>query len=367
MFRHGVPLLAALLLASGLSPLPGLLPASGRAQAAQEIHANWGAYSPQKTPATGRNALYAQEIPADCDTHSSQEILATELTAYQTQEIPISGQDAENPAATQDVPAVSGNHDRHRSERFSASNSHPQSAQSALGDNRQAADKPTDKQQTDNELTILCEWRAGTPVSAAAVELFGEERCFTVAEIDDRLFSRIYGKSYKEVCPVPRAELRYLRVLHRDLEGRIVPGEMICNRAIAGDLVDIFRTLYKAGYPIERMVLIDEYDADDTRSMEANNSSSFNFRTVAGSAALSKHSRGMAVDINPLYNPCVSRRSGRTVVEPGAGRPYADRSRKFPCKIDHEDLCYREFTRRGFTWGGNWRSLKDYQHFEKKE
>lgn len=242
-----------------------------------------------------------------------------------------------------------------------------QSAKPALEDERQVVDKLTDKQQTDNELTILREWRAGTPVSAATVELFGEERCFTAAEIDDRLFSRIYGKSYKKECTVPRTELRYLRVLHRDLEGRIVPGEMICNRAIAGELVDIFRTLYKAGYPIEKMVLIDEYDADDTRSMEANNSSSFNFRTVAGSAARSKHSRGMAVDINPLYNPCVSRRNGRTIVEPGAGRPYVDRSRNFPCKIDREDLCYKEFTRRGFTWGGDWRSLKDYQHFEKKE
>lgn len=365
MFLHGVPLLAALLLAPGVSPLPSVIPTrrtcAAGAHYALEIPANRDAYSPQETPA------YAHEIPANRDAYSPQEILLPELTIGQTQEIPISGLNVENPAATQGAPPVSGNPERHRGEQLSTSFPLSQSTQPTPEDERQIVDKPTDKQQTDYELTILREWRAGTPVSAAAVELFGEERCFSAAEIDDRLFSRIYGKSYKEACPVPRAELRYLRVLHRDLEGRIVPGEMICNRAIAGELVDIFRTLYKAGYPIERMVLIDQYDADDTRSMEANNSSSFNFRTVAGSAALSKHSRGMAVDINPLYNPCVSRRNGRTVVEPAAGRPYADRSRNFPCKIDREDLCYKEFTRRGFTWGGDWRSLKDYQHFEKKE
>lgn len=278
MFLHGVPLLAALLLATGVSLAPSVIPAQRRTCAAQEIPANSGAH-------------YALEIPANRDAYSPQEILLPELTIGQTQKIPISGLNVENPAATQGAPPVSGNPERHRGEQLSTCFPLSQSTQPTPEDERQIVDKPTDKQQTDYELTILREWRAGIPVSAAAVELFGEERCFSAAEIDDRHFSRIYGKSYKEACPVPRAELRYLRVLHRDLEGRIVPGEMICNRAIAGELVDIFRTLYKAGYPIERMVLIDQYDADDTRSMEANNSSSFNFRTVAGSAALSKHSR----------------------------------------------------------------------------
>ena len=33
--------------------------------------------------------------------------------------------------------------------------------------------------------------------------------------------------------------------------------------------------------------------------------------------------------------------------------------------IDRNDLCYRLFVKHGFTWGGSWRSLKDYQHFER--
>lgn len=217
--------------------------------------------------------------------------------------------------------------------------------------------------QTEGE--ALERWIAASCVSAHSVEEFGEQRCFAAEEIDATLRSRIAGKSYKAGCTVPLSELRYLKVLHYDLQGRIRLGELICNRAIAGELLDIFRTLYRARYPIERMVLVDDYDADDLRSMEADNTSCFNFRRIEGSTSLSKHSLGMAIDINPLYNPCVKKRGDRVTVSPESGRPYADRSADFPCKITADDLCYREFIRHGFTWGGAWNSLKDYQHFEK--
>ena len=115
------------------------------------------------------------------------------------------------------------------------------------------------------------------------------------------------------------------------------------------------------------MVLIDEYDAQDGPSIRANNSSAFNFRFIAGTGVLSNHSRGMAVDINPLYTPYVKTNGGRTVVAPAEAAPYADRTRDFPYKIAEDAPCCREFLRHGFTWGGHWKSLKDYQHFEKKQ
>lgn len=163
----------------------------------------------------------------------------------------------------------------------------------------------------------------------------------------------------------PRSELRYLRGLHRNLAGETLLGELVCNEAISGDLLEIFRALYDAAYPIERMVLIDEYDAQDGPSIRANNSSAFNFRFIAGTGVLSNHSRGMAVDINPLYTPYVKTNGGRTVVAPAEAAPYAERKRDFPYKIAEDAPCCREFLRHGFTWGGHWKSLKDYQHFEK--
>ena len=188
---------------------------------------------------------------------------------------------------------------------------------------------------------------------------------FSQQEITDSIFARIEGKSFKENCTTPRRDLRYLKVLHYNKEGEELEGELICHKDIADDLLAIFRELHRAKYPIERMVLIDEFDADDEASMRANNTSAFNFRPASGMRRLSKHSIGMAIDINPLYNPLVKHREGRTRVYPSTATPYIDRTRDFPYKIVKGDLCYRLFKQYGFSWGGDWRRSKDYQHFEK--
>ncbi len=187
---------------------------------------------------------------------------------------------------------------------------------------------------------------------------------FYILPITDEIFARIYGKSFKEDCTLPREDLRYLHVLHTDLNGETREGEMIVNYHIAEDVLDIFRQLYEAGYPIEKIRLVDEYDADDALSMEDNNSSSFNFRFISHTTRISKHGLGLAVDINTLYNPYTKIVDGVRIVEPVTGEPYLDREADFPCKIDHEDLCYRLFIEHGFEWGGDWENRKDYQHFE---
>lgn len=189
-----------------------------------------------------------------------------------------------------------------------------------------------------------------------------EEHFFTQQEIPDEVFGRMRGKSFGHNCTVKRSDLRYLLMLHRNKEGRTQVGEMVCNKAVASDLLAIFRRLYDEGYRIERMVLIDDYDADDEKSMAANNTTCFNFRFMTGSRTrVSKHGMGMAVDINPLYNPYVK---GETV-KPAAARRYVRNRGSIPMAIRHGDLCHTLFLKHGFSWGGAWRSLKDYQHFEK--
>ena len=175
------------------------------------------------------------------------------------------------------------------------------------------------------------------------------------------------GKTWHDNPYIKRSDLRYLRISHVDLEGRTHVGEMICNKLIADKLLTIFRELYKAHYPIQQMRLPDVYDADDERQMRANNTSCFCYRAVEGSKKLSYHARGLAIDINPLYNPCVRRlKNGKTLVQPATGKAYVDRTKPFRYKITPNDLCYKLFIQHGFTWGGAWRSLKDYQHFEYK-
>ena len=175
---------------------------------------------------------------------------------------------------------------------------------------------------------------------------------------------RMIGNSYpEEGAEIELSELRYLKLLYYDYNGRVRHGEMVCNKAIAADLIAIFKELYKAKYPLASVRLIDDFGGDDERSMAANNSSCFNYRQATNSSTkLSAHARGMAVDINPLQNPYVK---GEEVL-PESAQEYADRSVDFPHKITDEDLCCKLFRAHGFQWGGAWNSVKDYQHFEKK-
>ena len=187
---------------------------------------------------------------------------------------------------------------------------------------------------------------------------------FYAEEISDEVFARMDGKSFSADCTLSRDELRYLHLLYKDIDGNTHEGEMVCNVAIADKLVDIFRQLYEASYPIESMSLVDDYDADDDASMAANNTSCFNFRFVTGTKKISKHGYGMAVDLNPRYNPYIYTRDGVQHIEPENGVQYADRSNDFDYKIDKDDLAWKLFTQAGFTWGGSWKNSKDYQHFQ---
>ena len=215
-------------------------------------------------------------------------------------------------------------------------------------------------------LPLQAEYAPGNQVPESYLKAHGHESCFKVSPIPDDVFARMQGQSYKAGCPVPRSQLRYLRCLHRTAEGHALVGEMVLNERIANDVLDILRQLFEHRYPIERMRLIDDFGGDDNRSMAANNTSSFNYRKVSGKASLSFHAYGMAVDINPLYNPHIHHKNGQRIVDPKAGAPYADRSRKHPYMIRRNDLCCRLFLAKGFRWGGDWKYTKDYQHFDKK-
>lgn len=194
---------------------------------------------------------------------------------------------------------------------------------------------------------------------------------FFYEPITPEIEARIRGVSYPEDdsdIAITLDELSYVNVLYNDFDGGVSRGELICNDSIAQDLVEIFEELYRCGYQFERISLIDEYGGDDTLSMEHNNTSCFNYRVVDGTDNLSKHAYGLAIDINPYYNPYVvfnKDGTGETYISPKGSEVYTDRSKDFPYKIDENDLCYKLFIERGFTWGGNWNSSKDYQHFQK--
>lgn len=189
---------------------------------------------------------------------------------------------------------------------------------------------------------------------------------FYYQAISSSVFQRIYGISYPADCPIEISDLRYCILQYIDFNGNTQSGEMICNKSIADDVMEIFAALYDSGYQIQSIQLIDNYGGDDTASMTANNTSCFNYRVVDGTTHLSKHAMGLAIDLNPFYNPYIKYNSdGSLYISPAGSEGYADRTQQFAYKIDENDLAYSLFLSHGFIWGGNWNSVKDYQHFQK--
>jgi hypothetical protein len=166
--------------------------------------------------------------------------------------------------------------------------------------------------------------------------------------------------SWRPGCPVGPKRLRLVTVSHRGFDGEVKTGRLVVARNKAGPIVRVMRRLFRAGYPIKRMRLVDEYGGSDRRSMNANNTSAFNCRAATGSTSWSEHAYGRAIDVNPVQNPYVSP-SGRVL--PKRGRPFVDRSRDHPAMIHAGDRVVRAFARIGWSWGGSWSSTKDYQHF----
>jgi hypothetical protein len=183
---------------------------------------------------------------------------------------------------------------------------------------------------------------------------------FSASPLPPAVRERVVGSSWHEGCPVALADLRYLRIRYRRFDGSSRRGEMVVNADAAPAVRRSFARLYRRNFPIRRMRLVDAYGASDFRSIEADNTSSFNCRPATGSAHWSEHAYGRAIDLDPLENPYVS---GGATSHP-ASRPYVDRERvrDRPGVISEGGVVTRIFDRLGWGWGGRWGGTRDYQH-----
>ena len=175
--------------------------------------------------------------------------------------------------------------------------------------------------------------------------------------------------SWKPGCPVPLRDLSYLRLPYIGFDGKKHTGELIVHRTVAREVRQIFGALFKAGYPIRRMRLVSNYGASDFRSIEADNTSAFNCRPVTGGKKWSNHSYGKAIDINPIENPYISH-SGRIAHKASLrygknGRKHRTHTPADKAIIAKGDRIIKLFKKHGWRWGGDWHSIKDYQHFDK--
>ncbi len=187
----------------------------------------------------------------------------------------------------------------------------------------------------------------------------------TVRVVDEETRASMIGVSWKPGCPVPIDDLRIIEMNHWGFDGEVHEGgQLMVHRLVAQDVVTAFGELFAAQYPIRRIELIEAYGGSDDASMEADNTSAFNCRPITGTTdRFSIHSYGQAIDINPVENPYVR---GTTVLPP-AGAAYLDREDVRPGMITKNDVVEKAFRDGKFFWGGDYNSLKDYQHFETKK
>ncbi len=194
---------------------------------------------------------------------------------------------------------------------------------------------------------------ASSSASAPAAPAGGTVEPVTAAEL---------GASWRPGCPVEPGRLRRVNVDHIGFDGQTHRGELIVHEDLVPEVIAIFGQLYRLGYPVEKIRTVDHYpDADDELSMEDNNTSAFNCRSIPGTNEWSPHAYGRAIDLNPLPNPCLYA-SG--YFEPRNAAAYLDRSRTDPGLLHNDDPAVHIFTERGWRWAGYW-TTPDYQHFER--
>lgn len=184
---------------------------------------------------------------------------------------------------------------------------------------------------------------------------------FTISPIPDKIADNMIATGlWKETCPVALDELSLVTALHLDFNKNLKTGQMITNGKLAVNVVSIFKELLAVNFPIAKMELLDKYHGSDELSMEDNNTSCFNYRKIAGTDRLSVHSYGLAIDINPVQNPCIV----RGLSYPGRGKEFIDRSLYRSGMVEN---IVHIFAKYGFSnWGGAWSEPIDYHHFQFK-
>jgi D-alanyl-D-alanine carboxypeptidase-like protein len=182
----------------------------------------------------------------------------------------------------------------------------------------------------------------------------------TVAPIGAARQAAMTGRSWHTGCPVSLSQLRVVTLSYWGFDRHVHTGSIVVNADVARAVVSVFRRLYAARFPIRLMQPVDAYGGSDYRSIEADNTSSFNCRAATGSTHWSEHAYGHAIDINPIENPYVE--NGRT--SHTASRPYLDRSRHRAGMAYPGGVLVQAFAAAGWGWGGNWSGgVRDYQHF----
>jgi len=185
-----------------------------------------------------------------------------------------------------------------------------------------------------------------------------------VEKIPVRKAESLLGMTLKKGCPVKREELRAVTVPYLNDKGDKNEGILIVHKKVTQEVLSLFTEMFQMGFVIHKIAPASYYDGNDDQLMKYNVTSAFNCRRTTDGIGYSSHSYGTTIDINPLWNPYVK---GKKILPP-EGKAFARNRAKLkqPGVLKRNERVVQMFKELGWTWGGDWKSLKDYQHFEKK-
>ncbi len=155
-----------------------------------------------------------------------------------------------------------------------------------------------------------------------------------------------------------KENLTLIKVPYWTFENQIRTGELLIHKDLVTEIIEIFKKLTEAKFPIIKVIPVSYYNWSDEESMADNNTSCFNYRKIYGASEFSRHAYGRAIDVNPFFNPYVAKDG--SVHPKGA---YYDINR--PGTITEESDVVNVFEKHNWIWGGRWQDRKDWQHFEK--
>ena len=202
--------------------------------------------------------------------------------------------------------------------------------------------------------SLLAVFVSITKMTSQIPQSFPEESGYVIdSEIDFE--EAVSGKN------IPQSvieNLRLVNVYYYGFDNKLHKGQLIVHKDAVLDLIEIFEFIRESQFPINKVVPISKYGWSDEKSMVDNNTSAFNYRFISGTRVISNHASGLAIDINPALNPYI--KNGNSL----PSNCIYDTTKAGT--ISESSELVAEFKNKGWLWGGNWKSLKDYQHFEKK-
>lgn len=179
----------------------------------------------------------------------------------------------------------------------------------------------------------------------------------------------------KRNCPTDiLANQVVLTVKFFNFDGIESVGNIEIHKDLKKDIEKIFNLIHKERFPIEKVIPISEYNWEDEKSCNDNNTSGFNYRLISGTNKLSKHATGYSLDINPYQNHYIKYEitkddNGKIIdIKETQRFPNTEYNLEEKGTIRPNSNIVKLFKSLGWDWGGDWARESgriDYQHFEK--